>query len=137
MESVKNRQKNAKPSILIVEDHDALRDFLNTWLGTVFKNSNILQVKNGEEALDQVLIQPPDIVLMDVTLPRMNGIEAARRIKDAVPEAHVVMLSICEDHAYKADAAAAGVSAYIPKQKMGTELIPVIARLMTDKVNTV
>lgn len=126
---------NATPTILIVEDHDALRDFLNTWLSAFFNNFDILRVKTGEEALYQVLTQPPDIILMDETLPRMKGIEAARRIKDAAPETHVVMLSIYEDM-HKIDAATSGVSAYIPKLKMATELIPVIARLMTDKRNS-
>lgn len=136
MRSIKDKHRNAKPTILIVEDHDALRDSLKTWLGTIFKDCNILQAKNGEEALDRVFAHSPDIVLMDVMLPKMNGIEAARRIKNTVPKTQVVMLSIYEDSAYKADAAAAGVSAYIPKRKMGTELIPVITKLLSGQVNT-
>lgn len=136
MRSIKDKHRNAKPTILIVEDHDALRDSLKTWLGTIFKDCNILQAKNGEEALDRVFAHLPDIVLMDVMLPKMNGIEAARRIKNTAPKTQVVMLSIYEDSAYKADAAAAGVSAYIPKRKMGTELIPVITKLLSGQVNT-
>lgn len=136
MRSIKDKHRNAKPTILIVEDHDALRDSLKTWLGTIFKDCNILQAKNGEEALDRVFAHLPDIVLMDVMLPKMNGIEAARRIKNTAPKTQVVMLSTYEDSAYKADAAAAGVSDYIPKRKMGTELIPVITKLLSGQVNT-
>ena len=73
----------------------------------------------------------PNIVLMDIMLPAMSGIETTRHIKGVVPDAQVVMLSIYEDSAYKTDAAAAGAVAYISKRKMGTELVPLIAKLLS------
>jgi DNA-binding NarL/FixJ family response regulator len=124
---------NPRPVILIVEDHDALRDSLKSWLGSVFRDCYILVARNGEDALNNVSVQPPDIVLMDVLLPGMNGITAARRFKEVIPSAKVVMLSIYEDPVYQADAAAAGSYAYIPKRKMGKELIPLITKLLQDR----
>jgi DNA-binding NarL/FixJ family response regulator len=129
-----NNFRDFKPTIMIVEDHDALRDSLKSWLGSVFYGCNIVIAKSGEEALDKSFTQKPDIVLMDVMLPGINGIEAARRIKDTVPGIHVVILSIYEDSAYQADAAAAGVYAYIPKREMGSTLISMIAGLLSDAV---
>jgi two-component system response regulator NreC len=126
-----NNPRNVKPTIMIVEDHDALRDSLKSWIGSVFQSCSILLAKNGEEAVDKSSVQQPDIVLMDVMLPGINGIEAARRIKEAAPKAQVVILSIYEDSAYQADAATAGVSAYIPKREMGTSLIPMITKLLS------
>lgn len=130
MASADSKHKNLKPTILVVEDHDGLRDSLKKWLSSIFNNCSVLQAKSGEEALDAVSTQAPDIVLMDIMLPMMNGIDATRRLKNAFPDTQVVMLSIYEDSAYKADAVAAGVSAYISKRKMGTELIPVITKLL-------
>lgn len=123
---------NLQPVILIVEDHDALRDSLKSWLNSIFPDCNILLAKNGKDALARSFEQPPDIVLMDVLLPGMNGIEITRRIKTAVPDAKIVMLSIYEDPAYQADAASAGSFAYIPKRKMGTELISLITMLLNE-----
>ena len=131
MGSVKDELYDLKPVIMIVEDHDALRYSLKSWLGSVFHDCSILLAKNGEEAVDKSSVHQPDIVLMDVMLPGINGIEAARRIKKSVPKAQVVILSIYEDSAYQADAATAGVYAYIPKRKMGTSLIPMITKLLS------
>jgi DNA-binding NarL/FixJ family response regulator len=81
--------------------------------------------------VDLVRSQAPDIVLMDIGLPGMNGIEATRRIKAIAPQVRVVILSILEDPEYQADAAAAGASAYVPKRKMHTELIPILTGLLS------
>jgi NarL family two-component system response regulator LiaR len=130
MGDVRDICKITKPVILIVEDHDALRESLQKWLGAVFQDSSVLQSKSAEEALAKVLEMQPDVVLMDIMLPGMSGIDATRLIRDAVPKAQVVMLSIYEDSAYRAGAAVAGANAYIPKRKMGTELIPVLTKLL-------
>jgi two-component system, NarL family, response regulator LiaR len=120
-------------TILIVEDHDALRDSLRNWLSSIFHDCIFLQVKSGEDALEQARICLPAVVLMDIMLPAMNGIEATRRIKNAVPSAQVIMLSIYEDAAYKNDAVTAGAVAYIPKRKMGTDLVPAITKLLSRR----
>ncbi len=130
---VAEKREHLSPVILIVDDHDALRDSLKSWLGSVFQDCRILVAQSGEDALDQAFADPPDIVLMDVLLPGMNGIKAAGRIHDVIPDAKVVMLSIYEDPAYQADAAAAGSYAYVPKRKMGTELIPLMTKVLNDR----
>jgi len=132
MEYAGTTSKN-QATILIVEDHDALRNSLRNWLTSIFQDCVFLQAKNGEDALEQARISLPAVVLMDIMLPAMNGIETTRRIKNAVPSAQVIMLSIFEDAAYKNDAADAGAVAYISKRKMGTELIPTITELLTRR----
>jgi len=123
-----------KPVILIVEDHDELRHSLQDWLRSFFRDCSVLQAKSGEEAVQKANAESPDIVLMDVMLPEMNGIEAASRIKDLVPDVQILMLSMYEDSAYQSDAAAAGATAYIPKRRMGAELIPAITKLLSEAV---
>lgn len=120
------------PTIMIVEDHDAVRAALCDWLGAAFPNCIVIEAKSGEEAVDLALAQPPDVVLMDISLPGMNGIGATRRIKAAVPQTQVVMLTIHEAPEYQADAMAAGASAYIVKRHMHTELIPTLSKLLSQ-----
>lgn len=79
--------------------------------------------------------QPPDMILMDIGLPQMNGIEATKRIKATVPQVQVVMLTIYEDPDCRADATHVGASAYVPKRKMHTELIPVMATLLSNQAS--
>ena len=123
-----------KPVILIVEDHDELRRSLQDWLCSFFRDCSVLQAGSGEEALRKAGSESPDIILMDVMLPGMNGIEAASRIKGLFPDVQILMLSMYEDSAYQSGAALAGAAAYIPKRRMGTELIPAITKLLSGVV---
>jgi DNA-binding NarL/FixJ family response regulator len=118
------------PILLIVEDHDMVRASLLDWLRVTFPAFDCREAQNGEDAVAMALAHPPAIILMDIGLPGMNGIEAARRIKTASPQTHVIMLSIHEDAHYRADAAAAGASAYVPKGRMHTDLIPIVKKLL-------
>jgi DNA-binding NarL/FixJ family response regulator len=119
------------PTILIVEDHDAVRISLREWLRASFPGSRFLEAKSGEEAVALASSQLPDIVLMDIRLPNMNGIEATQRIKAADPQVQVVMLTIHDGPDYRADAKAAGATGYVPKRTMHTDLIPVMERMLS------
>jgi DNA-binding NarL/FixJ family response regulator len=120
-------------TILIVEDHDAVRRSLRDWLEAVFPQYGFIEAASGEEAVAIAQAKSPQAVIMDIALPRMNGIEATRRIKATVPTAQVVILTIHEDKAYRADAAAAGASAYVPKRVMQTKLLPTLAALLSTQ----
>jgi DNA-binding NarL/FixJ family response regulator len=121
-------------TIMIVEDYDRVRALLREWLGATFPNCKFLEAKSGEEAIALVNASPPEIVLMDIGMGQMNGIEATRHIKALAPQAHVVMLTIHEDSAYRADAAAAGACAYVSKRKMQKELLPALKALLPAEV---
>ena len=115
-----------KPTILIVEDHDNVRASLFDWLSTTFPECRFLEAKSGEEAVAAACLQLPAIVLMDIELQKMNGIEATRDIKSVVPKTHIVMLSIHQHSKYKIEAIKAGASAYVTKHMMQRELIPLL-----------
>jgi two-component system invasion response regulator UvrY len=119
-------------TILIVEDHDAVRGSLREWLETMFPQCHVVEAASGEEALILAQANMPQLVIMDIGLPQMSGIEATRRIKVQVPGAQVVMLTIHEDDAYRTDAEAAGASAFVPKRRMQTKLIPTLMALLPD-----
>lgn len=120
------------PTILIVEDHAPLRAILCDWLAGTFNTHTITSAGDGLEAVELAQLQAPQLVLMDLDLPHLNGLEATRRIKATAPNTHVVMLTIHEDQAHRADAVAAGASAYVPKRKLHNELMSVVQPLVEN-----
>jgi two-component system NarL family response regulator len=124
----------ASVTILVVEDHDELRSSLVVWLQSIFKDFTFVVAKTGEEALDMVAKHQPCIVLMDVQLPKMNGIEAVRRIKHINPQTNAVILSTYDYPVYREEAKAAGAYSYINKQTMHLELIPTLIKLLPAKL---
>jgi DNA-binding NarL/FixJ family response regulator len=112
--------------ILIVEDHDAVRESLHTWLSISFPRYMIVTAASGEEAVEIVRDVSPDVVVMDISLPGISGIETTRRIKHNAPKAQVIMLTIHEERAYQLDAASAGASAFVPKRQMQALLLPLL-----------
>lgn len=69
-----------KPTILIVEDHDNVRASLFDWLSTTFPECRFLEAKSGEEAVTFVQAKPPNVVLIDISLRRINDIDATHCI---------------------------------------------------------
>jgi len=120
-----------KQTILIVEDNDVVCSSLLDWLSITFPECTFMIAKSGEEAVEKVANWPPTIVLMDIGLPGMSGIQATRMIKAASPKTKVVMLTIYNDVEHRADASIAGASAYLSKSKMHSELVPLMKRLLS------
>jgi CheY-like chemotaxis protein len=124
---------NDSSSILIVEDHDELRETLLEWLKSSFCDCSFLVAGSGEKATELAEAHHPAIVIMDIQLPGINGIEAIRRIKKISPQTQSLILSVMNVSAYKEEAMAAGACAYINKQHMHTELIPALTRLLSPQ----
>jgi len=120
---------------LIVEDNNGMRKQILKYLLGLFPDGVFLEAKDGEEAVALAISSHPDIVLMDIGLPKMNGIEATRQIKDRLPHTQIVMLTIHNDSVYKDAAFAAGAVAYVIKENMNGELVPIIQSLLTGSEN--
>ncbi len=103
-------------TILIVEDHDAVRTAQCAGLQTECSQPRIIQAASGEAAVELARDQLPDVIIMDIALPGMSGSEATRRIKASTPGVYIMILTIPEEEAYRADAMAAGASAFVPKR---------------------
>jgi len=108
--------------VLIVEDHDALRASLENWLKTIVPGVSVLCAASVEEALETLAHAVADVVLMDIGLPGMNGIEGTRHVHERAPTLPVVMLSILDDSAHVAAAMEAGAVAFVSKRRMRSEL---------------
>lgn len=121
-----------KQPILIVEDHAGLRQSLREWLELSFPHYPLLEAASGEEAIAVAQTASPCLIIMDIGLPGITGIEATESIKKTMPNTKVVMLTIFDDDDYRSHAAAAGAFAYVPKRKIKTELMPVIRRILQE-----
>jgi len=118
------------PCILVVDDHEQVRCLLKEWLETVFPDYGVVEAGSGEEAVIVAQAKLPKLVIMDIGLPKMDGIRAAQLIIESVPEAKVVILTMHEEEQYKKDAFASGVNAYVPKRLMQSDLLPTLSRLI-------
>jgi len=121
-------------TIMLVEDHEQVRVALRDWLLLALPDCRIIEAITGEEAVAIASRQQPTLVLMDLDLPQMNGIEATRQIKTILPKTQVVVLTIFEDEIYRRDASAAGAAAFVPKRKMQTELVPTLTALLSNRL---
>ncbi len=121
-------------TILIIEDHEAMRKLLREWLEMVFPQYQIVGTATAEEGISAVETHPPRVAIVDINLPKMNGIEVTKRIKAMLPSVEIVILTIHEDDVHRADALAAGACAYVPKRMMQKEFIPVLKELLPDAV---
>ena len=121
-----------RPIILIAEDHDVLRESIRDLVSANFPDSDILEARNGEEAIDLAFARKPDVILMDIRMPRINGIEATRHIKLKLPNIHVAIISTYKNPEYKSDAKAAGADAYVLKSEITTDLILVLGNILSQ-----
>ncbi|RMA81176.1 response regulator [Umboniibacter marinipuniceus] len=116
--------------ILIADDHELVRTGMAYMLRSFDFGGVVLAASSGVEALAQVQQHQPDVVLMDVNMPGLGGIEATRRIKRMAPATHVIMLSGSVDVLCIDAALAAGASGYISKSIGGEKLEEAIRSVM-------
>jgi DNA-binding NarL/FixJ family response regulator len=112
--------------VLLVDDDEGFRATVRHLLTRRARSVRIEEAADGEEALRIVEGHPPDVVLMDITMPRMNGLEATRRLKARWPDLPVIVLTVHDDPVYERTARAAGASAYLLKKRAGTALWPAL-----------
>ena len=112
--------------IMLVDDHDVVRFGLKSFLDTQDGLDVIAEAGNGAEAIERALEVRPDVILMDITMPGIGGMEATKQIKAECPECLVLALTVHEDKEYFVQMLAAGASGYITKQAASDELVMAI-----------
>src|SRR5437879_4688913 len=116
----------ATTTVSIVEDNDQLRGTLARLISREEGFNCISNYPNAEAALEGLVKDRPNVVLMDINLPGMNGVECVRKLKQAMPETLVVMLTAYEDTENIFNALAAGAAGYLLKRAPRTELLEAI-----------
>jgi len=113
--------------ISIIEDDDWIRENLATQIGGTNDFQCVGKFRSAEEALDQIGRNVPDVILLDINLPKMNGIECARKLKALVPTAQILMLTVYEDSERIFKSLLAGASGYLLKRTPQAEIMAAIA----------
>jgi len=112
-----------KIKVLVVDDHSIVVDGICALLG-LFKDIEVGgQASNGSEALEMVRKLMPDVVLMDITMPIMDGLEATRRIRKEFPQIKVLVLTQYDDKEYVVPVIEAGANGFISKTAASSELV--------------
>ena len=120
--------------IVLADDHQIVRDGLRSLIEEEPGMEVVGEVEDGRRAVAMVCQQRPDVVIMDIAMPDLNGVEATRQIRATVPEVKVVALSMHTDKRFVADMLQAGASAYLVKQGAFRELAQAIREVVAQRI---
>lgn len=115
--------------VLIVDDQRILREGLRMLLNLEGDLEVVAEAEDGQAALEQYAALQPDVVLMDIRMPRLDGVEATRRLLQRWPAARVIILTTFDDDAYVFDGLRAGALGYLLKDVSGQELADAIRKV--------
>jgi DNA-binding NarL/FixJ family response regulator len=116
--------------ILLADDHQLLIDGLRPLLEKQRSVETVEVAKDGLEAVEKAAAGRPDLVLMDISMPGLNGIDAARRILHDLPDTRIIMLSMHADRRFVQESLRAGVRGYILKESAAAELIEAVRQVL-------
>lgn len=115
--------------ILIADDHTLVRESLVGLLQAEGDVVVVAQAADGIETVEKALAVRPDIVVADLSMPRLNGIEVVRRLRDALPDTRVLVLTMHQEDEYVLQAVRAGASGYLVKDSASSELLAAVRNL--------
>ena len=115
--------------IMLVDDHEVVRQGLRALLEAEDDLDVIAEAGDGSQAIDTARIHEPDVVVMDVRMPDMNGVEACRGIRDIRPETQVIMLTSYSDDEALFNSIMAGAAGFVLKQIRGSDLVDAIRQV--------
>ncbi len=119
--------------VLIVDDHNLVREGLKAVFDQGDEVDIVGEAGSGEEALDMVDKVKPDVILMDISMPGMNGIQATKLIREKHPEAKIVMLTMLDQEGYVYEAVKAGATGYMLKNTSSDDLVHAIQTVYEGK----
>lgn len=113
-------------NILVADDHEIVRQGIRNILQPQQQWTVVAEVSNGTEAVAKCTELRPQVVLIDVGMPEMNGLEATRRIREALPDTEVVILSVHDSEQTVREAVSCGARGYVVKSDAGRDLIAAV-----------
>lgn len=122
-----------KARIVLADDHEIVRKGIRSLLDGQFAWKVCGEAENGREAVDRVLELKPDLVVLDLSMPVLNGLEAAREIRHVAPKTKIIIFSMHDSPRIAEEAKRAGADAYLVKTAHFTELQKTIAALLNGK----
>src|SRR5665647_221608 len=119
--------------VMIVDDHNLVREGLKAVFSQGDEIEVIGEAGSGEEAIEMVDKVKPDVILMDISMPGMNGIQATKLIRDKHPDAKIVILTMLDQEGYVYEAIKAGATGYMLKSTSSDELVNAIQTVNDGK----
>lgn len=123
-----------KQRVLIIDDHDLLRAGIHALLDDVCDLEVVGEASNGQQAIMLAEELLPDVILLDISLPDINGLELAKQLMLLKPQPRILMVTIHEDKAMLQQALSLGVSGYILKRASKTELVDAIQAMLRGEI---
>jgi DNA-binding NarL/FixJ family response regulator len=121
--SVLNRTKPNKIRIILADDHPLMRQAIRMWLEKQHDLEVLAEACDGKEAIDLAIKLQPDVVIMDISMPKINGLEATRQIISRCPETNVLVLTVHADTEHIHGMLLAGASGYLTKSASGEDIV--------------
>lgn len=121
-------------TVVLADDHDVVRTGLRAFLNSNADVEVVAEARNGEEAIEHAIETKADLIIMDITMPGMDGLEATRQLRERCPDCLVLALTVHEDKQYFMEMLSAGASGYITKQAAADDLIAAIRAVAAGQV---
>jgi DNA-binding NarL/FixJ family response regulator len=123
-------------TIVVADDDLEYREIVRALLGSMSDTMTIVgEAADGEEALALVRRERPDIVITDLMMPRLNGVELTRRIRRELPETKIILMSSFPEDAYRLMASDSGADTFLSKRVITSELLPAIADVIRRRLS--
>jgi DNA-binding NarL/FixJ family response regulator len=119
--------------VLIVDDHPMTREGLHTALSTAEDIEVVGEAVDGEEAVAKATELTPDVIFMDIRMPKMNGLEATRKIRETQPDVKIILFTVEDSRVTISEAIQAGVNGYLLKDVSSDELVKAARLAMEGK----
>lgn len=125
--------KNENITTMIVDDHELIREGIKQLLELEEEIDVVAQAGDGEEAITMAMEYMPDIILLDINMPKMNGIDVLRRLKDLGVKSKIIMLTIHKDREYLLETMKIGANGYVLKDSDAEGLVRAIRDVKSGK----
>jgi DNA-binding NarL/FixJ family response regulator len=125
------QDSQTRPRVLIADDHSMVAERLRSLLERSFDVIGV--VENGQQLLSEGPRLKPDVVVLDINMPLLNGLEAAERLKQTLPKAKFVFLTASADHSFVEAVLKVGPVGYVLKSHAGSELRTAILEVLQDR----
>ena len=119
--------------ILVADDHTLVRESLVSVLQAAGDLQVVAQAADGIETIEKAMATRPDVVIVDISMPRLNGIEVVRRLREALPETRVLVLTMHQEEEYVLHVVRAGAAGYLVKDSPAAELVTAVRNLAAGR----
>jgi two-component system response regulator NreC len=133
LNGVQNNRENMALRILVVDDHPVVRHGLRKLLGRHPDWEVIDEAQDGVEAVEKAHRLKPDVIVLDLSMPRMNGLEACRKIHSGVPESEVLIVTQHDSPQMMREAFHANARGYVVKSDVGRDLVAAVDAVSQHK----